>query len=127
MRLLYILLFCLFPLLTEAQDDSTTIIKQKVWHNTSLQAGYQNGYVFATNDFIRGTNMEADIINAFQKFSIKYSTQTNGDKLWQQLYKYPNWGMGVYVADFYNPEEIGIPFALFGFFNAPFKRWENLY
>jgi len=34
--------------------------------------------------------------------------------------------MGVSVFDFYNPEEIGIPFAVFGFFNAPFKRWEKL-
>ena len=116
MRLLYILLFLLFPPFLKAQDDSTTTVKKRIWINTSLQAGYQKGYVFATNDFLRGTNIEASRINAFQTFSLKFSTQTTGDKLWQQLYKYPNWGIGVYVADFYNPEEIGIPFALLWLF-----------
>lgn len=126
MRLLYILLFVLFPLFVKAQDDSTTMTKKKIWKNISLQTVYQQGYVFATNDFLRGTNIEANRINTFQTFSLKFSTQTTGDKLWQQLYKYPNWGIGIYVADFYNQEEIGLPIALFGFLNAPFKRWDKL-
>jgi hypothetical protein len=103
-----------------------TIIKKKIWKNTSLQAVYQQGYVFATNDFLRGNNIEAKRINTFQTFSLKFSTQTNGDKLWQQLYKYPNWGIGVSVIDFHNPEEIGVPLAFYGFLNAPFKRWQKL-
>lgn len=126
MRFIYFLLFLIFPLSAIAQEDSTVTHKNKAWINSSLLAQYQKGYVFATNDFLKGTNIEANRINAFQTFSLKFSTQTNGGKLWQQLYKYPYWGIGVYVADFYNPEEIGIPFALFGFFNAPFKRWEKL-
>lgn len=91
----------------------------------SLQSEYQNGYVFATNDFIKGSNIEAERINTYQTFSLKLSKQTTGHKLWEQLYKYPNWGLGVYVADFHNPEEIGVPIAFYGFFNAPFKRWEK--
>ena len=126
MRLLNILLFLIFPLFVKAQEDSTIVVNKKIWKNSSLQAGYKKGYVFATNDFLRGTNSEATRINGFQSFSLKFSTQTNGEKLWQQLYKYPDWGIGVYVADFYNPEEIGIPLALFGFFNAPFRRWQKL-
>ena len=126
MRLLYILLLLLFPLFVKAQEDSTLIHKNKVWINSSLQALYHNGYVFPTNDFLRGTNIEATRINAFQTFSLKFSTQTTGDKLWQQLYKYPNWGIGVSVIDFHNPEEIGVPLAFYGFFNAPFKRWQKV-
>ena len=126
MRLLYILLLLLFPLFLKAQDDSTTIVKKKIWENSSLQAMYHNGYVFPANDFLRGTNFEATKINAFQIISTKFSTQTTGDKLWQQLYKYPNWGIGVSVIDFHNPEEIGVPLAFYGFFNAPFIRWQKL-
>lgn len=107
--------------LARAQNDSVLKINS-CW---SIQAEYQNGHVFATNDFIRGTNVEADRINAYQTFSLKFSKQTTGQKLWEQLYKYPNWGLGAYIADFHNPEEIGVPFALYGFFNAPFKRWER--
>jgi len=126
MRIYHILLLISISLPSQAQTDSVGNHKNRIWKNSSLQGVYQKGYVFATNDFLKGTNIEANRINAFQTFSLKFSTQTNGDKLWQQLYKYPYWGIGVYVADFYNPEEIGIPFALFGFFNAPFKRWEKL-
>lgn len=126
MRIFYILLFLSISILNQAQTDSVGKHKNRIWENVSIQGMYQKGYVFATNDFLRGSNIESTRINAFQTFSLKYSTQTTGDKLWQQLYKYPNWGIGVYVADFYNPEEIGIPFALFGFFNAPFKRWDKL-
>lgn len=91
----------------------------------SLQFYYQNGYVFPTNDFLKGNNAEAATINAFQAFSIRFSKQTLGKELWEQLYKYPNYGIGFYLADFHNPEEIGLPIAIYGFFNASFKRWER--
>lgn len=87
---------------------------------------YQNGYVFSTNNFLRGTNTQAKKINHYQALSLKFSTQTNGSKLWEQLYKYPCWGLGIYFADFYNPKEIGFPIAIYGFFSAPFMRWEKL-
>jgi len=108
------------------QADSTGIPESKVWKHTSLQAFYQKGYVFATNDFIKGINVESARINGFQTFSLKLSTRSDGEKLWEQLYKYPEWGIGIYMADFYNPEEIGRPLALYGFFNAPFIRMQKL-
>jgi hypothetical protein len=87
---------------------------------------YQNGRVFTTNEFLRWTNTEAEKINTYQAFSIKFSTQTTGKKHWEQLYKFPYWGIGLYMADFYNPEEIGFPLAFYGFLNAPFIRWNKL-
>lgn len=108
------------------QADSAGLHEGKVWKHTSLQADYQKGYVFATNDFLRGINVESDRINGFQTFSLKLSSQTDGEKLWEQLYKYPDWGIGIYMADFFNPEEIGRPLALYGFFNAPFIRRQRL-
>tara|TARA_R110001583_G_scaffold18633_1_gene73907 strand:+ start:5490 stop:6659 length:1170 start_codon:yes stop_codon:yes gene_type:complete len=115
----FTLLLITIPFITYSQSDS----KSK---NLSIQAGYQNGYVFATNDFIKGANAEKDTINAFQAFTIKFAKQTTGENQWEQLYKYPNYGFGIYAADFYNPEEIGTPLAIYGFFNAPFKRWDKL-
>jgi hypothetical protein len=126
MRNLFLLLLLTFSSLVKAQENSAAIVKDRVWKNSSLQVLYQNGYVFPTNDFLKGTNFEATRINAFQTFSLKFSSQTTGNKLWEQIYKYPNWGVGVYVADFYNPEEVGVPIALYGFINAPFKRWNKL-
>ena len=94
--------------------------------NYAVQASYQNGYVFSTNDFVRGVNAERDTIDNFQTFSVKILKQTTGEKLWEQLYNYPEYGLGVYVADFQNPEEIGNPIALYGYFKAPFYRWKRV-
>ena len=95
-------------------------------NNYAVQASYQMGYVFPTNDFVRGVNAEGDTIDDFQTFTVKIIKQTRGNKLWEQLYNYPEYGLGVYVADFQNPEEIGNPIALYGYFKAPFYRWEKV-
>jgi len=108
-----------------AQTTSDTISKKNVWENKNIIVGYQNGYVFSTNDFLRGRNAQATKLDEYQDFYLKISKQTNGEKLWEQIYNYPEWGFGAYVADFYNPQEIGTPIALFGFLNAPFVRWDK--
>jgi hypothetical protein len=114
-----------FPQFVNAQIDSTNLLKNRIWNNLSIQASYQNGYVFGTNDFIKGNNAISDTINDFQALSFRLSKQTVGKKLWEQLYKYPEYGIGLYLADFQNPVEIGYPFGIYGFFNAPFKRWRE--
>lgn len=124
MRKYIFVLLCISPLISLAQSVDTTALKSK--NNYSISGLYQNGYVFPTNDFVRGGNAEKELINAFQTFSIRFSQQSYGKKLWEQIYNYPHWGIGLSVYDFYNPEEIGNPIALYGFFDAPFKRWDRL-
>lgn len=119
------LIVLLIHFVSVAQSDSISKSYNDSRHLWALQFVYQNGYVFATNPFLKGVNAETEKIKAYQAFSVKLSVQTTGHKPWQQLYNYPQYGVGLYVADFYNPEEIGVPIALFGFFNAPFKRWEK--
>ncbi len=126
LNIIIILIVSLIPTFIKAQSDSIDYLPQKEHKYLSIQSEFQYGYVFPTNEFIRGLNSENDRINGFRTFSLKFSAQTTGKKLWEQLYGYPNWGIGIYLADFYAPEEIGRPFAIFGFFNGPFKRWENL-
>ena len=115
-----------FPLPAFTQADTVNVYNPAKHHTYALQAMYQNGYVFATNPFLKGINIEAEKITDFQAFSLKFSAQTTGTKYWEQLYNYPNYGAGLYVADFFNPEEIGVPIAIYGFFDAPFKRWNKL-
>ncbi|TSA34986.1 MAG: acyloxyacyl hydrolase [Porphyromonadaceae bacterium] len=126
MKIICVILILAIPQFSIAQPDSVGAKKAKVHETLALQGMYQKGYVFATNSFVKGNNAEAEKINAFQAFSLKLSTQTLGEKAWEQLYKYPNWGIGLYIGDFYNPEEIGIPMSIYGFFNAPFVRWKKL-
>ncbi|MDD3624000.1 MAG: acyloxyacyl hydrolase [Proteiniphilum sp.] len=124
MRKYIFVLLCITPLISLAQSEDTTLIKTT--KNYAISGLYQNGYVFPTNDFVRGANAEKELINAFQTFSIRFSKQSFGQNLWEQIYNYPHWGIGLSVYDFYNPEEIGNPIALYGFFSAPFKRWDRL-
>ncbi|MFA5973690.1 MAG: acyloxyacyl hydrolase [Lentimicrobiaceae bacterium] len=127
LRKYYIFIVILaIPTTIFAQSDTIGLQAVNYSRKIALQVSYQNGYVFATNPFLKGVNAEAEKIKAYQAFSAKLSLQTTGHKSWEQLYKYPHYGVGLYVADFYNPEEIGVPIAVYGFFNAPFKRWNKL-
>ncbi len=109
-----------------AKPDTTRVAAGSASPKFALQAMYQNGYVFASNPFLKGVNAESVRINSFQAFSLKLSLQTTGKKSWEQSYNYPQYGMGLYMADFFKHREIGVPFGLYGFFNAPFKRWNRL-
>ncbi|OIP01000.1 MAG: hypothetical protein AUJ98_05515 [Bacteroidetes bacterium CG2_30_33_31] len=108
-----------------AQQDSLQQ-KERFLKNLSFLAMYQAGYVFATNEFLRGVNVESEKVNSIQAISLKVSKQTTGDNDWEQMYNYPNWGLGFYIADFDNSKEIGNPFAFYAFINAPFVRKEKL-
>ena len=121
-----VIVFLAIPTTIFAQSDTIGLPVVNYNRNIALQVFYQIGYVFATNPFIKGVNAEAEKIRAFQAFSLKLSLQTTGKNSWEQLYKYPQYGVGLYIADFYNPEEIGVPIAVYGFFNTPFKRWDKL-
>jgi len=120
----FFLFFSLVPFMAFAQSDKKTY--KDFFTNLYIQGTYQNGYVFPTNDFVKGINGESETISAFHTFSMKIAKQTIGKSEWEQLYNYPYYGIGVSVYDFHNPEEIGTPIAFYGFLNAPFKRWNKL-
>jgi hypothetical protein len=125
MRAILIITFLSISVGSFAQTDSVGLQKSSLWSNLSLQGMYQSGNVFGTNKFLRGNNAESDRIDTYQAYSLKLSRQTTGTNLWEQLYKYPTWGVGIYAANFDNSKEVGIPVAVYGFLNAPFKRWHK--
>ena len=59
------------------------------------------------------------MINDFKALNIKLSTQTTGERIEEQIYNYPLWGVGFKALDFENITEIGIPLALYGFIDIP--------
>ncbi|HJN06019.1 MAG TPA: hypothetical protein QF480_05345 [Bacteroidales bacterium] len=110
-------------------SDSTNIKKDR--YNKSLRFFYQAGKVLPTNDFLKGDNKSGKPIDYFQSFSLQYGIETDGRKLWQQLYGYPTWGFAFYTVNFFNPDELGTPSAIYTFINAPiikrFNRWSINY
>ncbi|MCX6292345.1 MAG: acyloxyacyl hydrolase [Bacteroidetes bacterium] len=55
-------------------------------------------------------------------FEISLSRQRNGEKLWEQYYKYPQTGYSYIFLDFNNPEVLGYAHGLMTFINFPFVR-----
>ncbi|MFH1000143.1 MAG: hypothetical protein V1783_04805, partial [Bacteroidota bacterium] len=92
----------------------------------SIRGSFQTGYVFPTNEFIRGDNLLHDTIDSYNAILLLLLKQTKGDKLWEQLYGYPIYGIGIYSAIFNETKELGVPIAVYGFFSAPFIRFGKL-
>lgn len=104
-------------------SDSTKVKKDR--YQKSLRLFYQAGSVLQTNDFLKGQNSSGQVIDYFQSLSLQYGIETDGRKIWQQIYLYPTWGFGFYAVNFFNKDELGTPSALYGFFNAPFVRFNR--
>jgi hypothetical protein len=109
-------------------QDSVSVAKHK--YKKSLRLFYQAGQVLQTNEFVKGKNASNQLIDYFQSLSLQYGIETDGSKIWQQIYGYPSWGFGFYAVNFFNKNELGTPSAVYGFFDAPFlrfKRWSINY
>jgi hypothetical protein len=104
-----------------AQEDTN---KRQV--NNLVGITYQAGSVMQTNDFVAGENASGNPINYFQSLRFEYGVKTDGRKMWHQLYAYPEWGVGLYFANFFNEAELGTPTAFYGYFKGPFWRWRKL-
>ncbi len=80
------------------------------------------GNVLPTNAFVKAQNKDADGLAHYTSYSLRLAKQTTGDNLWQQLYGFPLYGVGIYSAFFKDTPKLGNPIAIYGFFNAPFFR-----
>lgn len=92
----------------------------------SVQGSFQTGTVIPTNDFVRGTNFLHDTIDSYNSISFTLFKQTTGDKLWEQIYGYPMYGIGIYTALFSETTELGVPISVNGFLSGPFVRLQKL-
>ncbi len=127
----YLVLILLFFLIAFHVTASDSIVVKKNRYHKSLRFYYQAGKVLQTNYFLQGINDANQPVEKFQAFSLQYGIETDGRKLWQQLYGYPTWGFGFYSVNFFNEKELGTPSAIYTFINAPlvkrFKRWSINY
>jgi hypothetical protein len=60
----------------------------------------QSGWVLPTNSYVRGENYEEIPISNIYTLSLRYERQTDGSRPWHQLYDYPSYGLGLYIAGF---------------------------
>jgi hypothetical protein len=122
------LVFIVFLLLCSSgiQAHEPDTINAKSHYRKSLTVGYQFGKVIHTHAFVKGDNPNGTSYQNFQAFSAQYGINTDGRKLWQQLYGYPVWGFGIFKGYLLGDDGLlGNPTAIYAYFRAPFKRWEK--
>lgn len=85
-----------------------------------VEARYHRGSHLANDG-----NLQDVLKNKYSAIDLKIGLQSDGSKLWQQLYGYPVYGVGFYTADLGNSDTLGEPSSVFLFFNAPIKRWKR--
>lgn len=117
-RNLLIVCFCIFwfkSVLGQNKSESPYFI----------ETNYQYGFIWQHKpslESILGGN-----INVVQ---ISLGKETYGQSYWDQLYRYPDWGGGVYIANLGNDKELGYATSFFGYINVPVilrKRFELRY
>ncbi len=93
--------------------------------NHFLRFGYQAGRVLPTHKFFEGENAFGKPIDYYQSARLEFGWQTDGTAEWHHVFNFPSYGIGIYGANFFDVEELGTPSAVYGFFDWPFKRYEN--
>lgn len=79
-----------------------------------IEGNYQYGFIWQHNPSL--SDVIGGNINVFQ---LNLGKETVGETYWDQLYRYPEWGVGYYFADLGNEKELGNANALFAFVNIP--------
>lgn len=97
----------------------------KIRKNLYFSGYAQYGKVLATNPYLKQANVPDDRYIEFGALSFQMLKQTTGDKVWEQNYGFPSYGIGVYSASFFDNKDFGTPVALYGVLKAPFKRWNK--
>ena len=120
--LFFFMLLLSHPGHTQTSRIDSIILKNRLKVDFRLDVGN----VMPTNDFVRKQNTDLDGLAHYYGYSLRLARQTTGDKLWQQLYDYPTYGLGVYSAFFANTNNLGHPVAVYGFLNAPFFKIRQL-
>ena len=88
--------------------------------NTYLEADYGYGFLMPHHSSI--SYLLEDHI---QTFDIKFVKYTSGKKYWNQLYRYPDYGLAYYRSNLGNNDVFGYANALYGFAKIPFYRFTN--
>lgn len=80
-------------------------------------------YVFPTNDFLKGDNMDGEKINHSFSAHLKYSFQYYPNSYTDRIYRGSYQGLGLSWYSFGNKEELGDPVALYLFQGARIARF----
>jgi len=88
-------------------------LRNDFFKNLNIEVNYNNGALYAHHNSI------AYLTNSYiSGFDIKLGKLTYGENVWEQLYRYPEIGIGYYNSNLGNSEVFGNANAVYSYFNA---------
>jgi len=129
-KYLLILIFSLASVLTFSQELGKSNFKIPEDDQNYGSFAFFEG-VYHHGRYLKNSDDLADLMaNPYNSFEFKVGLQSTGEKLWQQYWGYPSYGIGFYDAFFGSTESVesplGKPSALYIFYSGPIKRWKKL-
>ncbi|MDD5570638.1 MAG: acyloxyacyl hydrolase [Bacteroidales bacterium] len=110
LRLFILLLFALNIKFSYSQDT----VKHKYLNKTIVGSKCHYGFVIYHRESMRHL-----VTGHFPALEITAGKTTNGEKLWQRLYKYPDVGLCFFYSGLANKEHLGNVIALYPYINFP--------
>jgi hypothetical protein len=97
-------------------------IGDSVLNGIRLETKVVYGSVFPHNSGVAYL-LEKNLVGA----EVSLSTQSSGRHMWEELYRYPRYGISYYYLNLGNPEILGNLHAFFGFVDIPFYQSNNIF
>jgi len=104
------LLFLLISFFSAGQNDTNPA------GNTFTEVNSGYGFILAHRKSMKY------LLHHVPSVDIKIGKSTAGKELWEQLYKYPEYGIGGYWANLGDPDLLGSVFATYAYMNYPIIR-----
>ncbi|MCK5823056.1 MAG: acyloxyacyl hydrolase [Bacteroidales bacterium] len=95
--------------------------KSEFFNDINLEFNYNNGFLYAHHSSI--AYLTQSYINGYD---IKIGKSTNGEHLWEQLYRYPEIGVGFYNSNLGNSEAFGNVNAIYSYINIPILKNQKI-
>lgn len=113
-------LLLLMPVEMRSQNTQEQISSKKI---LVVRITGQDGHVLQQNRrFFKALNEDGRIFKAARIMEVELGWQVLGGKEWHQTANYPRMGVGLHHLHFVNRDELGHPFALYGFFDGNYFR-----
>lgn len=93
----------------------------KFFDDINLEFNYHTGFLYAHHSSI--AYLTQNYINGYD---IKIGKSTNGEHLWEQLYRYPEIGIGFYNSNLGNSETFGNVNAIYSYINVPIVKNQKI-
>ena len=104
----FLLILCLFL--------AYLLPSQSKFQSISIYA--ERGNIAPTNDFFAGENNLGQPLKGYTSLSANVAWKLVDSNQWNGVYNKMVYGAGVYVAKFPDRREVGVPLALYGFFQT---------